>query len=75
MLLPLAAQGLLKLTGDGQSSGTALFLESYLKNEYEHAVINISLAVVVIAIAMSIVCSVLIPVRDDGPEAENESEQ
>ena len=75
MLLPLLAEGLLKLTGDGQQSSIALFLERFQQNEYEQTVINISLAVVVIAIALSIIASALIPARDPDPEEEDESEE
>ena len=75
MLLPLLGEGLLKLMGEGRTSDTALFLERYLKNEYEHAVINISLAVVVLAIALSIVSSVLIPAPEPEPEADDQSEE
>jgi len=59
MLLPLLAEGLLELTGTG--SGPALFLERYLNHEFEQTVINISLGVVVCAIAVSIVLSIIFP--------------
>ena len=62
MLLPLIAEGLLKLTGPG-TSAFAVFLERYRNHEFEQAAINISLGVVVVAIALSIALSVLFPPR------------
>ena len=72
MLLPLLAEGLLKLLGAGSTSAFALFLERYNQHEYEQLVINISLGVVVTAIALSIVASVLFPARKSEQEAESE---
>jgi tellurite resistance protein TerC len=60
MLLPLVGEGLLKLTGPG-TSGLAVFLERYNNHEFEQAVINISLGVVVSAIALSVLFSILFP--------------
>jgi tellurite resistance protein TerC len=60
MLLPLLATGLLKLTGTG-TSALAVFLERYQNHEFEQAVINISLGVVVLSIALSVILSVLFP--------------
>jgi tellurite resistance protein TerC len=62
MLLPLFAEGLLKLIGD-DASGFAGFLDHYLKHDYEQMVINISLLVVVGAITLSIIISILFPPR------------
>src|SRR5215203_2641983 len=45
MLLPLLAEGLLKLTGADGTSAFALFLDRYNQHEYEQLVINISLGV------------------------------
>jgi len=61
MVLPLLAEGSIMLMGENSSSGLSLFLRRYLDNEFEQAVINISLAVVVLAIALSITLSILIP--------------
>ena len=61
MLLPLLAEGLVKLTGADGTSAFALFLDRYNHHEYEQLVINISLGVVVAAIAFSIVASMLFP--------------
>lgn len=60
MLLPLLAQGLIMVTGEGES-GFARLLRGYLNHEYEQAVINISLGVVVAAIALSIILSLVFP--------------
>jgi tellurite resistance protein TerC len=72
MLLPLLAEGLLKLLGAGSTSAFALFLERYNQHEYEQLVINISLGVVVTAIALSIIASILFPARKSELEAESE---
>ena len=72
MLLPLLAEGLLKLTGTG-TSALAVLLERYRNHEFEQEVINISLGVVVLAIALSIVISILFPrskTVDHEPTAE-----
>jgi tellurite resistance protein TerC len=68
MLLPLLAEGLLKLTGAAGTSAFALFLERYNHHEYEQLVINISLGVVVAAIAFSVVASILFPAKKNEQE-------
>ncbi len=60
MLLPLFAEGLIMVIGDG-GSAFADFVRRYLHHEFEQAVINISLGVVVAAIALSIVLSLIFP--------------
>ena len=72
MLLPLLAEGLLKLVGADSTSAFAQFLERYNHHEYEQLVINISLGVVVTAIALSIIASILFPARKSEQEAESE---
>ncbi len=74
MLLPLFAEGLLKLIGSGDSSGFAGFLDRYLKHEYEQMVINISLSVVVSAIALSIILSIMFPPKIE-KKADDDDEQ
>lgn len=61
MLLPLFAEGLLILVGGDGSSAVGSVLDRFLKHEFEQAVINISLAVVVGAIALSVILSILFP--------------
>jgi len=74
MLLPLLAEGLLKLTSADSSSAFALFLERYNHHEYEQLVINISLGVVVASIALAVVASILFPAKKNEQEAEAEAE-
>lgn len=72
MLLPLLAEGLLKLIGADSTSAFALFLDRYSHHEYEQLVINISLGVVVGAIALSVVASLLFPAHKKPNEAEGD---
>lgn len=59
MLLPLAAEGVIMgISGDSSLFG---FLQRYLHHDFEQAVINISLGVVVGAIIVSIALSLLFP--------------
>jgi tellurite resistance protein TerC len=60
MLLPLLAEGLLLLIGGGTSTFADL-LHRYNDHEFDQLVINVSLGVVVLALAASVVLSVLIP--------------
>jgi len=59
MLLPLAAQGLIIVLGEGNNSAFSNFLQRYLHHEFEQTVINLSLGIVVgtiiVAVAMSLV--------------------
>lgn len=72
MLLPLLAEGLLKLVGPG-TSVVAVFLERYKNHEFEQTVINISLGVVVTAIALSIILSIMFPARKaEAPGSETD---
>jgi len=61
MLLPLAAEGLKLVLGEGNNSAFAVFLQRYANHEFEQTVINISLGVVVAAIALSIILSIMFP--------------
>ena len=58
MLLPLLAEGLIMITGDG--SAPTLFLRRFLDHEFEQATINISLAIVIGTIILSIFLSLYI---------------
>jgi tellurite resistance protein TerC len=71
MLLPLFAEGLLKLYGEGGTTGFAALLDRYLKHEFEHTIINISLGAVVAAITLSIIFSIMYPPKHE-PDAEND---
>ncbi len=68
MLLPLLAHGLIIVMGEGSSSGLAVFLRRFLNHEFEQAAINISLAVVVGAITVSVILSILFPQKKEAPE-------
>ncbi|HUR99937.1 MAG TPA: TerC family protein [Pyrinomonadaceae bacterium] len=72
MLLPLLAEGLVKLSGADGTSAFALFLDRYNHHEYEQLVINISLGVVVAAIAVSIIASMLFPAHKDELQEEGD---
>ncbi|HEY0459488.1 MAG TPA: TerC family protein [Pyrinomonadaceae bacterium] len=69
MLLPLLAEGLIMVVSG--ESGVARFLQSYLHHDYEQAVINISLGIVIGTIILSIILSLIFPHQ---PETEAEDE-
>ena len=71
MLLPLVAEGILWAGGTGGDSAITGFLRRYLNHEYEQAVINVSLGVVVGAIILSVVLSLVFP-RKAEPETGDE---
>ncbi len=64
MLLPLFAEGLIMLVGESTST-FADFIRRYQHHEFEQTVINISLGVVIFAIAFSIVLSLIFPKKAD----------
>ena len=72
MLLPLLAEGLLLLTGDSGSSAFADLLHRYHNREFEQLLIKISLGVVALALAASVILSVFIPHKSDDEPAETE---
>ena len=74
MLLPLIAHGLMLITGEGGNSAFAVFLQRYANHEFEQTVINISLGVVVGAIALSIMLSLIYPPKKLETEKELEEE-
>ena len=63
MLLPLIAQGLIMVLGDGNSSALAQFLQRFINHEFNQAVINISLGVVVTSIFLSVILSLMFPAK------------
>jgi len=71
MLLPLLAQGPIMVMGDEATTGFSTFLHSFLDGEFDQVAINISLAVVIGAIFLSIVLSMVIPRKS---KAETEAE-
>src|SRR5688572_21617163 len=71
MLLPLLGEGLLLLIGGDSTSSFAVFLHNYHNGQYDQIVINISLAVVVLALAFSIVLSIFMPKHAGSAEPEN----
>ncbi len=63
MLLPLAAEGVIMgISGDSSFVG---FLQRYLQHDFEQAVINISLGIVIGAIIVSIALSLLFPQKPE----------
>ena len=74
MLLPLLVEGLLLLMGEGGTGAFADLLRRLQKHdpEMEQMVINVSLSVVVLAIASSIVLSLIFPSRKEKSEAAEE---
>jgi tellurite resistance protein TerC len=72
MLLPLLGSGLLKLIGEGGTSSFAVFLQRYHDHEYEQAVINLSLGIVVAALIVSVILSLMFPHHPVQPETEDE---
>jgi tellurite resistance protein TerC len=72
MLLPLIAEGLIMVMGHSDAGFTG-FLERYLHHDYEQAVINISLGIVIGTIILAIVLSMIFPPKTEtAPEAAAE---
>ena len=69
MLLPLLGLGLLKLIGEGGTSTFAVFLQRYHDHEFEQAVINLSLGIVVAALVVSVILSLIFPPQHPDMEA------
>ena len=65
MLLPIIAEGLINIFGENSNSAFGLYLQKYLHHDYKQAEINVSLAIVVIALLLSIVFSVIFPPKKD----------
>lgn len=63
MLLPLLADGLIMIVGSESGGVLVVFLQRYLHHEFEQAVINLSLGVVVGAILLAVTLSVIFPQR------------
>jgi len=69
MLLPLAAEGFIKVFGADGSTAFGNFLQRYQNHEFNQTIINISLGVVVGAITLAIILSIIFP-----PTAEESKE-
>lgn len=65
MLLPLIAEGLIMTLGENSQSGLGTFLQKYLHHDFEQTIINLSLGIVVAAIALSIIMSLIYPPRKE----------
>jgi tellurite resistance protein TerC len=65
MLLPLAVEILLYFSGPGNGSGLIAFLENFHQGEYDQALVNISLGVVVAALLISVLLSLIFPVHKE----------
>lgn len=78
MILPVLAQGVMWMIGDGSTSAFAEFMRRYLNHEFKEAVINISLSVVAGAILLSIIVSIIFPPKEGSengaPEEAEENE-
>ena len=72
MLLPLAAQGLIMVLGEGNNSAFAGFLQGYLHHEFEQTVINLSLGIVVGTIIVAVAMSLIFPRKGKADDEEIE---
>ena len=72
MLLPLAAEGLIIGLGDGNNSAFADFLQRFLHHEFEQTVINLSLAIVVGSILVSVALSLIFPHKHTAADGGDE---
>lgn len=70
MLLPLFADGLIMVLGNDNGSEFVVFLQRYLHHEFEQTVINLSLAVVVGAIVLSVILSLIFPQKTAADDTE-----
>jgi tellurite resistance protein TerC len=72
MLLPLLAQGLIMLSGEGSDSSIVHFLDRYVHHEFEQILINISLAIVGGAILVAVILSLVFPKKHEATDATQE---
>jgi tellurite resistance protein TerC len=72
MLLPLAAEGLIIVLGEGNNSAFALFLQRFLHHEFEQTVINLSLGIVVGAILAAVILSLIFPHKQEAAAERGE---
>lgn len=69
MLLPLVAETGVYLAGEGSHSSIALLMHNYLEGVYKQQVINISLSVVAGTIFLSVILSLIFPVKHEEKES------
>lgn len=74
MLLPLFAEGIILMTGTGSGSAIGTFAERFVAGDFKDAVINVSLAVVVLSIVVSIIVSLIFPPKHDTKDTDIEAE-
>lgn len=72
MLLPLVAQGSIMILGGDSNSAFAVFMRRYLNHEFEQAVINLSLGIVVGAILVAVILSLIFPHKHAAADDESE---
>lgn len=73
MLLPLLAEGVIMIFGENSGNPIGNFAQRLLNHEFKQEIINISLAVVVLAIALSIILSLIFPTKHKEGEVEEEN--
>lgn len=72
MLLPLIAEGLIMVLGDGNTSAFAELMRRFIHHEFDQALINVSLGVVVCAILISVILSLVFPPKPAPPDGESD---
>lgn len=68
MILPLLAEGLMLILGEGNQSGFAVFTKRFIAGDFKQEFINISLGFVVIAILLSVILSLVFPAKTETDE-------
>lgn len=71
MLLPLLAEGLIMLMGTENDSAFVQFLQRFTQHEFDQIVINLSLAIVLGTIFVSVILSLILPPKSGPVHGEN----
>jgi tellurite resistance protein TerC len=71
MLLPLAAEGLIMMFGNGSDAAVVTFLRRFLNHEFEQTAINLSLLIVAGAILAAVILSLIFPRQPANQPGEN----